>query len=400
MKRRSRFVAVIGFLSVVGWSATEAYADWPNFRGVAHDGISSETGLKKKWDGAIPVVWEKPIGPAYSSFACVGDRVFTCGDENGKQVLYCFDAGSGKVVWQNGFEKEYKDSQGDGTRATPTWHDGRVYILGSHGRLFCADADSGREIWSRQFDGAPQWGFSGSVLIEGDLAVVSAGGEHGSLAAFDRITGKPVWSSGTDAAGYATPYPFTLDGRRYIVGFTAKAATIVDAGTGREVWRTDWKTDYDVNASSPIFHENHLFLSSGYRTGCAVFQLRTKGEELASNQIWKSKVLLNKFQSCILHDGHLYASDQKAFKCVDFLTGQERWSTKRVKHGTVVMADGHLFLLQEDGKLRIGPVSPDRFDVLSLTEALDGRCWTVPVIHNGRLYARNLERVVCFDLRP
>ncbi len=398
--RISRCSVLLIAVLVVGAACPTARADWPNFRGPKHDGISNEKGLRTVWTEPIPLLWERSVGSAYSSFACVGDRVYTCGTADKRQVLYCLEADTGKVVWKNAFAEEYRDSQGDGTRATPTVDDGRIYILGALGKLLCANATTGKEIWSRQFHHKPKWGYSGSVLIEGDLAIASAGNDEGALIALNKKTGEPVWVSGDDPVGYATPYPFTFNDRRYVVGFMSNSAIIADAKTGKQVWTMPWKTDWDVNAASPIYHDGHLLLTSGYKTGCALLKLEADGNDLASETVWKSKVLLNKFQSCILHDGKLYTSDQRALKCVDFMTGEEIWSERRVKHGTLVLADGHLFLLTQEGQLQIGKVSPEGFIALTSAEILTGRCWTVPVLHRGRLYARNLDqRVVCYNLR-
>jgi len=374
-------------------------ADWPNFRGPNHDGISTETGLKTQWRSTLPLVWERELGSAFTSFSIVGDRLFTCGLKAGKQVLFCLDANKGTILWENPFEDEYKNDFGDGTRATPTVDDGRVFILGANGRLLCADAKSGRTLWSTKFGSPPTWAYSGSVLVEGDLAIASAGGTGGSLVAFNKKTGQRVWKTGNDPVGYATPYPFTLEGERYVVGFLGNAAIIVEATTGREVWRIPWETDWEVNASSPVFDNGYLLLTSGYRTGASVMHLTRVGDKLSSETVWKSKVLVNKFQSCILHNGSLYTSDQKAFKCVDFLTGALRWRVPRVKHGTLVLAENHLYLLNERGELQVAPVSTEGFKPTGHAEILSGKCWSLPVINHGKLYARNLTRVVAFDIR-
>jgi len=277
--------------------------------------------------------------------------------------------------------------------------DGMVYMLGARGKLLCLHADTGEQIWSAQFSHIPQWGYSGSILIEDGLAIASGGESDGALIAFDKKTGKEVWKTGDDPVGYATPYPFTFDGARYIVGFTGNSAIIVEAKTGRHVLRQAWKTDWAVNAAAPIFHDGYLFLTSGYDTGSALFRLRAEGTSLAGDEVWRSKVLLNKFQSCILHEGKLYASDQKAFVCVDFLTGKEEWRKPRIANGTLVLAEGYLFLLTEKGELQIGKASPSGFEPVTTASILSGRCWTVPVLHQGKLYARNQERMVCFNMK-
>ncbi len=204
-------------LCVLGVVCPTGRADWPNFRGPNHDGISHEKGLRTVGSRPMPLVWERSLGSAYSSFACVGDKIYTCGTKNKQQVLFCLDAGTGRTVWQTVIENEFPESNGDGTRATPTVDDGRVYVLGAHGRLLCANTTNGNEIWSREFHHKPTRGYSGSVLIDGGLAIVSAGMSDGALVAFDKKTGEPVWKTGNDGDGYATPYPFTYQGRRYLV---------------------------------------------------------------------------------------------------------------------------------------------------------------------------------------
>jgi len=376
-------------------------ADWPCWRGPNHDGISGETDFRTTWEGAPKRLWSAPVGSAFSSFACVGSKVYTCGTRNKQQVLFCFDAVTGRVIWETPFEPERRDPEGgDGTRATPTWHDGRVYILGGHGRLLCVDDAKGAEIWSRKLTHEPQWGYASSVLIEGDMAVVCAGGSDGGLLALDRKTGREIWKCGTDPGGYSSPYPFTFNGKRYIVGFLAKVAIIAEARTGREVWRMPWKTDWDVNAPQPIFHDGCLFLSSGYRTGCAVFRLSEDGEKLSGLEVWRRKDFLSKIHSCVLWDGVLYGSDQnRSLWCLDFKTGRELWTEPGMANASVLLAGDHLLVLTQNGRLIVAKASKNGFKPSAEAQILDkSRSWTIPTLANGRLYARNLKEAICLDL--
>lgn len=394
MLRLSLCLAIVG---VALW-AGGLHADWPNFRGPKHDGISPEKGFAKSWSGSPKQLWEAPIGAAYSSFAVVKNRVFTCGTEKKQQVLLCLDADTGKVIWRTPIEKQWSDSMGNGTRATPTVNDGRVYIMGAFGRVLCCDAKTGDMVWAKDHEKYPQWGYSASFLIDGKMAIYAPGDKSGALLAVDKATGKKIWTCGKDAAGYSTPYPFEMNGKRYVCGFVANGAVVAEIATGREVLTIPWETDWKVNATAPIYHDGHLLLSSGYTTGAGLFRLTSAGDKLKAEQVWKNKNMMNKFQSPILLDGLLYVSDEKGLKCVDFLTGALKWERRRVANGTLIIADGQLILMTEKGSLEIGPIGTTEFKPAATANIL-GKCWTIPVLNDGRLYARDMEKAICLDLR-
>ncbi|MBW7905603.1 MAG: PQQ-like beta-propeller repeat protein [Phycisphaerae bacterium] len=394
-----RLAALLATAILVSASAAE---DWPNFLGPRHDGLSRESGLKTNWSTAPPKRWERQIGSAFSGISCVGDRVYTCGTVDRKQTLICLNADTGELIWQRPFEAEYVESQGgNGTRATPTIADNRVYVLGALGAAVCFDAADGREIWRREFEKPPTWGFSGSVLIEGDLAVLNVNG----LTALNRKTGESVWTAGSGPAGYSTPYPFTFEGKRYICGFMGRDAIVVEAASGRQVLSVPWKTDWNVNAAAPIYHDGHLFLSSGYRTGSALFELKAAGDKLEAREVWRNNKMMNKFQSSLLIGGHLYASDQNGLRCINFRTGEPAWIERRVsgsdltaKDGTMAAAEGYLYYLSEQGQLLIARATPEGFSPQTNVSVLNGLCWTLPTIYRGRLYVRNLDRIACYSL--
>ena len=176
------------------------------------------------------------------------------------------------------------------------------------------------------------------------------------------------------------------------------AAIATDLETGREVWREPWKTSYDINASAPIFHDGHLFLTSAYGTGCALFKLTPDGDTLKGEEVWRSKVIVNKFQQCILWDGALYCGDDQTLKCVEFMTGNELWKMPRMANATIILADKQLIVFSQEGKLMIAPVSSKEFKPTAEAQILANRCWTIPLLHDGKLYCRNLEKAVCVDI--
>jgi outer membrane protein assembly factor BamB len=374
-------------------------ADWPNWRGPNHDGLSPEKNFRTTWTQPPRVVWEFPVGAGFSSFTCVGGKAYTCGTKDKQQTAFCLDANTGKLIWAAPIEPQFRErSGGDGPRATPTIDEGRVYLFGALGRMLCLDAEKGKEIWSRQFNNRPIYGYSGSVLILGDLAIVSPGTKDGALLALDKKTGKEVWKCGKDAAGYATPHPFTFNGRQYVVNFMARFVVAADAKTGNETLRIPWDTWSGINVSAPVFHDGYLFISSGYNTGAALFKLSPQDDRLSAGQVWRSKVFRDKFQSCVLVDGILYGGDEVGFKCAEFMTGKQLWNIREMENASVLWANGYLIVLAEDGKLVIAPATPKEFMPTAQAPVLSGRCWTIPTLCKGKLYLRDFKRAVCLDL--
>ena len=388
-------------LTAIILTGTLFAADWPNWRGPNHDGISPETGMKTDWATNPPVVWESKIGSAFSGISCVGDRLYTCGTKNKQQTLFCLNADTGEVIWEFAIEPEYRDGQGgDGTRGTPTIDGDRVYVQGGLGRLVCCNAETGKLFWDKRYAAKPQWGYSGSVLIEGKLGLLIGGNADGPLVAFDKMTGEQLWKLGGEPVGYSTPLPFSLDGKRYIAAFLGNKMHVADLATGREVWSLAWETSWNVNAATPIFHDGYLFFSSGYKHGSILVKLAPDGHKLKSETVWEGKAIRAKFQTPVLYKGCLYDSDETGLHCIEFMTGSEKWSKRKMTHGTLVIAEGTIFLLTEDGHLQIAPATPDAYNPTTDVAILDGRCWTVPTLHRGRLYARNLEKIVCVNLMP
>src|SRR5215207_570261 len=306
-----------------------AAADWPQFRGPNRDGISTEANVLRGWPPAGPkVLWKVPIGDGYSQVVSAGGRLFTLDAKGADENAVALDPATGKQIWRVRLDRKYVDGQGDGPRSTPTVDGDLVYVLSANGKLAALRAANGQTVWQhdlRSEYGAtpPQWGISTSPLVEGNLLLVNVGGSgNKSIIAFDKATGKPVWTSQNDGAGYSAPIAITVRGVRQVIVFTADGIVSVSPEDGRLFWRTSWKTDYDVNAATPIFFPpDKLFVSSGYGTGSALLQInRTNVAE-----VWRSRGMKNQFSSSVLHDGILYGFDDATFKAIDAATGNERW---------------------------------------------------------------------------
>jgi outer membrane protein assembly factor BamB len=378
-----------------------AAADWPQFRGPNRDGISPEAAVLKSWPASGPkVLWKAPLGEGYSQIVSTKGRLYTLAQQGEEQVALAFDGATGKRLWRTRIDREYNDGQGDGPRSTPTVDGELVYVLSAHGKLAALRAANGQVAWQhdlRSEYGAnpPQWGVSTSPLVEGNLLIVNVGGSGDkSIVAFDKTTGKPVWTSQGDGAGYSAPIAITVRGVRQVIVFTADAILSISPKDGRLFWRSGWKTDYDVNAATPIFlPPDKLFVSSGYGTGSALLQInRTNVAE-----VWRSRGMKNQFSSSVLHDGVLYGFDDATFKAIDAATGNERWKQRGFGHGSLILAGGHLIVLSDRGKLALVQATPEEYRELGNVQVIEGKCWTAPSLADGRLYVRNEEQLIALD---
>jgi outer membrane protein assembly factor BamB len=402
-KTRVRLGLLLVFSLGLGWAASAGAADWPQWRGPNRDGISQETGWRKSWPAEGPKrLWEAKVGVGYSSYAVAGGRLFTMGNNNDVDSVYCLDAETGKLVWEHKYPCIAKDPNGyHGTRATPTVNDGRVYTVSRAGDFFCLDAATGKVIWSKHFQKEygskmPRWGFSGSPLIEKDWVLVEVGAPGASVVAFNKASGEEIWKNGDDGAAYSSLVAFDHLDQRCLAVFCADAIVGRRMVNGAELWRHKWKTSYDVNAATPIVQGDKVFVSSGYNKGCTLVQATSVGVK----EVWTNKEMRNHVNSCVLWNGHLYGFDDDELKCLDFKTGEVKWSDKGYGKGSLMLADGVLILWGDRGKLGLAEPTPAGFRELASVQVLGGKdTWAAPVLSNGRIYCRSLEDLVALDVR-
>lgn len=368
--------------------------DWPNWRGPNRNGVSTETGWRDDWPADGPgLAWKAKVGLGFSSFAVAQERVFTVGHAEGQDTVWCLAAASGKVLWKHSYPAELGDKFFEGgSTGTPTVADERVYTLSRWGDVFCFEAASGKVVWSKNVQSEtgiriPDWGFTGAPLVHENLLVLNVG-EAG--VALDRATGKIVWKSADQNAGYSTPYPMRRDGKWLVVLGNGTAYVAVHPDNGKEAWRIRWLTEYGVNASDPIVEGDRLFLSTGYGKGAGLFQLGAGEPE----PLWKTRKLRTQMNPAVLYQGHLYGVDgdtteKAALKCLEFATGEEKWAHPGFGSGGVIVADGKLIALAGAGELMVAPATPNGFKPTGQFQVLGGKCWTAPVLANGRIYCRN-----------
>jgi len=388
-------------------------AAWPQWRGPNRDAKSTETGLLNQWPaGGPPLVWKATkCGEGYSSVAVAGGLVITLGDFSGGSRVLAFDESSGRPVWSS---KTLGKTGGnyEGTKSTPSIDGDRVYALGQFGDLVCLNAASGAEIWrvdlrSDLGGNHSRWNYAESPLIDGDKVIVTPGGRAGSVAALNKQDGSVIWRSRqwTDEPQYVSTIISEIGGRRHYIQLSQQSLVGLDANSGEIFWRIPRRGATAV-IPTPVIHENIVFVTSGYNIGCNAFQINTVGGRITTRQLYANKDLVNHHGGVVLVDGHIYGhSDRGGWKCLDLTTGRVMWEDRGVGKGSVIYADGHLICRSETGSGNIALVeaSPQGYREKSRFAQPDrsGRnSWAHPVIANGRLYLRDENVLLCYNLRP
>ena len=410
-------------LAALAAIAPAAAADWPTFRGADRTGVAADTDLLETWPAeGPPLVWKaEGAGRGYSSPAIAGERIYTLGDglstaADADEYLSCFDRGTGRQLWKTKTGQPWNEGpeSWQSSRSTPTVDGDAVYVLTPHGQLVACGTADGRELFrvdlkarfgGRKGDG---WGYSESVLIDGRRLVCTPGGEQATLVALDKKTGETIWVCavpGDRGAGHASIVKATLAGKTIYVQTTASGALGVAAADGRALWT------YPIEATTaviptPIVRGDLVFFSAGYGRGGALLR-QVPGNPVTIQEVYGlKKELANKHGGIVLVGDHLYGGmdDQAIPFCAELATGRIVWKHRGSGKDSmaVAAADGHLYARYADGTMALLKADPAGYaEAASFTipGSGDRPSWAHPVIVDGRLYLREGDAILCYDIR-
>lgn len=406
----SRHPAIFALLAgsiFAGISSLQA-EDWPHWRGPNFNGISNEKDWNSNWGRQGPeTLWKAKVGNGFSSVTTFQGKVFTLGLHGKVEQVVALSEEDGSIVWEFEYPSRFKPMFYEGgVSSTPTVdpETGRVYVLGQTGELFCLKSESGELVWKKDLQAAggvdpATWGLTGSPLIYGDLLILNAGARGLALRKSD---GMDLWSTGAKDNGYATPLPLKFKSQELLAIFSGPGLNLVAPENGKSQYFHAWDTKYGVNAADPLpIGDDKIYISSGYGKGGAMLQLSESG----ISELWMNKDLRAQFSGPIYMQGVIVGidgntTDRATLNCLDPDTGNLLWSEPRIGTGGITAANGILIVLTDRGQLMTGRIDRSKWERISQTQAVGGKCWTTPVLSNGRIYCRNSDGdLVCVDVR-
>lgn len=395
---------------------------WPQWRGPQRDGISPEKGLLDSWPAqGPPLAWKTSgLGGGFSSVAVTQGKIFTMGQFGGSDKLIALDAKNGSQLWATN-----AGTPEGAPNSTPTVDRDLVFGVTFGGDLLCAESATGKEVWKksfrRDFGGTMMsgWGYSESVLVDGDRVICTPGSQQAMLAALDRRTGRVLWttkmlsrsgSKGSDGAAYSSIVISHAAGTKQYVQLVGRGVIGVDASNGELLWGYNDIANGTANIPTPIVRDDFVFCSTGYGEGGTALLRLTKERGRINPQVvyyLPASKTQNHHGGAILLGKHIYMGHghSNGFPlCLEFLTGKDVWRPGRGPgsgSAAVAYADGHLYFRYENGVMALIEATPDRYRVKGQFQIAikNGESWPHPAIADGKLYLRDQDELACYDIR-
>ena len=418
-KLRNHLRIVLSIGALLAATSLSFAADWPNWRGPNHDQHSPETGILTKWPEKGPREhWRIKIGNSHGSFAVEGDKALLMMQRDGQDTCVALDARTGKELWATPIDKNIAQREswgGPSAHSTPAIDGDMVFCTGQYLKIKALNLADGKVVWEhdlvKEFDGSysseaqgiKEWGNAASAVVDGNNVLMAGGGAGQSIIAFDKKSGAVAWKNHDEKITQATPTPATIHGVRHVIFYVQSGLVAVAPDTGQLLWRHPHK--YNVStASSPVVAGDIVYASAAYQVGNVTVQIMRTETGLQPKELYKDRKLMNHWMTPLAHDGHLYGlfgharQGRAPVMCVELKSGKTLWSEDGFGHGGLIHIDGHLLIQGDAGQLVLAKATPDKYTEVARAQILEGRCWNMPVVSNGKVYTHSETEAVCLDI--
>jgi outer membrane protein assembly factor BamB len=389
--------------------------EWPQWRGPERTGVGHETGLLKSWPPNGPrLVWKaQGLGGGNSTPSISHGRIFGMSYRGSDEVVWALETEGGKPLWATRIAPanfSIGQQAQAGSASTPTVDGNRLYALGESGDLVCLQVADGKLLWKKNlvsdFGGrVPGWGYSESPLVDGDKVIATPGGSGATLVALNKVNGDVIWKAQVPAgnsAQYASAIVADVDGQRQYIQFLGGGVVGIAAKDGKLLWRYENPANHTANIATPIYRDHCVFAASGYSTGGGLARLTTNSDGITATEVYFTKRMQNHHGGVVLVGDNLYGFDGSNLTCLNWKTGEVAWSDRSVGKGSLVCADGNLYVRSERGTVALVEATPSGYAEKSRFEQPERSkepAWAHPVVVGGRLYVHDQDLLFCYDVK-
>ena len=377
------------------------------WRGTNSSGIYTVEKLLPQWPADGPLIlWSYDnLGLGFSSPALANNKIYINGMVDGQAVLFVLDQ-NGKELQQVKYGKEF-DASYPGVRSTPTIIGDLAYLFTGHGKLVCLNLKTGKPVWEKdlinQFGGINiTWGYTEAIVIDGDKLFCTPGGKTNNVMSLNRMTGETIWSSNGmgEVSAYCTPLLIKLPSRQLLVTHTASHVIGIDTSNGKMLWNFPHPNQWSAHPNTPVYQDGGLFVFSGWGQGGEKLKLSADGSSVTKE--WEIKSFDSRMGGAVLIGGYLYGSGDtgRSWQCLDWKTGEQKYSSTEVAKGAVIAANNKLIGYSEKGELFMADADPSGLKIISKTKVTLGsdQHWAHPVINNGVLYVRHGNALIAYKI--
>lgn len=398
---------LIILLAVFFFAFTKKEEPVSEWRGPNRSGIYNETNLLTQWPAEGPkLIWAiDSTGRGYGSPVLTDDQLFINGETDSTSYLYAYNL-EGKLLWKSAFGQEWVKNF-PGSRSTPTVVGDLVYVCSGKGEIACFNKNTGSKKWSLNMISDLQgtinmFGYSQSLLVNGDLVYCQPGGPENNVVALNRFTGQKVWSQKAkgEIEAYGSPIVVKRGQRDLLLTFSEMAFLGLDGKSGELLFTHKMDTTGNLHGNIPIIDGNDLIYTEG--DGNRTVKLKLAEDGSAISEVWRNKSFDNIMGGVVRLSDKIYgtAHRQMYLKCLDMKTGLVTDSVKMFR-GSTIAADGMLYVYTEKGEMNLVNPKPEGMQIVSSFKVTKGtkEFFTHPVIHNGVLYIRHGQALMAYSIK-
>ena len=409
-----QWVLAITVLSV--YCTTTTTAQWAQWGGPNRNFTTEPVQLAKMWPEEGPKrLWQRTLGEGYSAIAVDEGKLYTMYRVADNEVVVALDAETGEIYWESSYPAPpwpgFNTGYGPGPHSTPLIVGDYVYTVGVRAHLVCLNKNTGDQVWAQdlwaEFNAKPPGrGYASSPLAYKQMLILPVGGKQGhGIMAFDLRDGNVIWKSQNFPPTFSSPIIINVDGQDQLVVFEGTEIVGLEPNTGELLWRHTHRTQYNINASTPVWGEdNLLFVSSGYDSGSRVLRLSQQDGKTTVEELWFSTDMKIQHGTAVRLGKMVYGSSGRSspafLMTANVETGEMTAKQRGFAKANVVAVGTDLIVLDEDGTLGLVTPVADGFEVHAQAQIFSARSWTFPTVVGTTLYVRNQKEIMALSLAP